>query len=289
MRCASSTAATGALARPAGDGGGGGGGGIQRRLVSALTLAPVALAAVYFGSPWFELLTTLAAALMAWEWDRLCGRSFGAGGWVTMAALMAVGAACLAGRFDLALAIPILAAAAAYPVCRLAARPHPLWIAAGPLVLGLPCAALMWLRADPLDGPAVTFWLLGVLWTTDVTAYLVGRAVGGPRLAPRISPGKTWAGLGGAVAGASLWGLVWVSWIGAGSWLLVPLAAAVSVVAQGGDLGVSLVKRRFGAKDASNLIPGHGGVLDRVDGMLTAAPALAAFEIATSGGIVSWQ
>ena len=72
MRCVSSIAATGALARPAGDGGGGG---IQRRLVSALTLAPVALAAVYFGSPWFELLTTLAAALMAWEWDRLCGRT----------------------------------------------------------------------------------------------------------------------------------------------------------------------------------------------------------------------
>ncbi len=286
MRCANSTAATGALARPAGDGGGGE---IKRRLVSALTLAPVALAAVHFGSPWFELLTTLAAALMAWEWDRLCGRSFGASGWIVMSAMLVLGAACLAGRFDLAMAIPLLAAAAAYAACRLAARPHPLWIAAGPLVLGFPCAAFMWLRADPLDGPAVAFWLLGVLWTTDVAAFLVGRAVGGARLAPRISPGKTWAGLGGAVAGASLWSLVWVSWTGSGSWLLAPLAAAVSVVAQGGDLGVSLVKRRFGAKDASNLIPGHGGVLDRVDGMLTAAPALAAFEIATNGGIVSWQ
>ena len=131
-----------------------------------------------------------------------------------------------------------------------------------------------------------TVWLLGTLWVTDLAAFFAGRAIGGPKLAPRLSPRKTWAGLLGGVAFSTLWGGLCGFWFGAGSpGLTAVVGGGAAIVAQTGDLAVSSLKRRFGAKDASNLIPGHGGVLDRLDGMLTAAPASVGFVLLSGKGI----
>lgn len=253
-------------------------------------MGPAVLAVLYVGSPFLEAFVTAAAAAMAWEWDRLCGeRRFGLSGWAVVLSLAVAGVAAWSRRFDMVGAALALGTLAAYAAASASHRTHPVWISAGPIAIGVPCAALMWLRGLPTDGFETVLWLIGAIWATDIAAYAVGRLVGGPRLAPTISPRKTWSGLIGGIAVAALWGFVFAVWAGAKTpWLLCLLGAGAAVVAQAGDLGISFVKRRFGAKDASNLIPGHGGVLDRLDGMLTAAPALVALVLATDAGILAW-
>ncbi|TIP17063.1 MAG: phosphatidate cytidylyltransferase, partial [Mesorhizobium sp.] len=135
--------------------------------------------------------------------------------------------------------------------------------------------SLAYLRGDSHSGLIAILFLFSVVWATDIAAYFVGRAVGGPKLAPSISPGKTQSGaLGGAVGGIAA-GLVLAIAAGAGNLTMLGLVAlALSIVSQIGDLFESWVKRRHGCKDSSNLIPGHGGVMDRVDGLVAAAFAL---------------
>ena len=263
---------------------------LAKRVLSAVVLGPVVLVALYMGSPVLELVVTAAAVAMAWEWDRLCGeRRFGLSGWAAVLGLAVAGVAAWSGRYDAAGLALLLATPAAYAAAAAARRSHPAWISAAPIVIGVPCAALIWLRSLPMDGFETALWLIGAVWATDIAAFAIGRLVGGTRLAPRISPRKTWAGLLGGVAVAALWGLLFAVWAGAKTpWLLCVLGACAAVVAQAGDLGISFVKRRFGAKDASNLIPGHGGVLDRLDGMLTAAPALVALVLVSNAGILAW-
>ena len=224
---------------------------------------------------------------MAWEWERLCGdRCFGLSGWTVALAILVAGVAAGAERFDIVTLALVLGAVAAYVTAKVSRRGHPAWISAGPIVIGFPCAALAWLRGLPIDGLAIAFWLIGSIWVTDVAAFATGRLIGGARLASRISPRKTWSGLIGAVIGSALWGTACGFWFGASSPALLALFGGfVAIVAQGGDLAVSSVKRRFGAKDASNLIPGHGGVLDRLDGMLTTAPALAGLVLLNRGSV----
>ncbi len=130
----------------------------------------------------------------------------------------------------------------------------------------------------------VILWILFAVWATDIGAYAAGRAIGGPKLAPRISPNKTWAGLGGGVLAAILIGVAAgavVSW--APSLELAILSGVLAVVAQGGDLFESGVKRHFGVKDSSNLIAGHGGFLDRLDGVLAAGVAMVVLLWARGG------
>ena len=262
---------------------------LAKRVLSAAVLGPVVLVALYLGSPFLELVVTAAAVAMAWEWDRLCGeRRFGMSGWAAALSLVVAGLAAWSGRYDVAGLALVLGTLAAYAAAAAAHRDHRAWISAAPIVVGVPCAALIWLRALPA-GFETALWLIGAVWATDIAAYAVGRLVGGTLLAPRISPRKTWAGLVGGVAGAALWGLLFALWAGTKTpWLLCVLGACAALVAQAGDLGVSVVKRRFGAKDSSNLIPGHGGVLDRLDGMLTTAPALVALVLLGNAGIFAW-
>ena len=148
----------------------------------ALALAPVAIAGVYFGSPYIEIMITLAALLMAWEWDRLCGAVFDVSGYVMVAAIVTVGAAAFARRFDLVVVILVIGTAAVYVASRLSAGAHPRWIASGTLIIGAPCATVMWLRADPVDGLPIVLWLVGAVWMTDIAAFVVGRSVGGRAL-----------------------------------------------------------------------------------------------------------
>src|SRR5262249_4138745 len=133
--------------------------------------------------------------------------------------------------------------------------------------------------------------LVLVIWAADIGAYLVGRMVGGPRLAPSISPGKTWSGAVGGLAAAVAVGLVatlFLSDVGVG-WRAALVRVGIGMLAPFGDLLESLVKRRFGVKDSSHIIPGHGGLFDRLDGVLSAAPAAAVLALALGRGVVLWQ
>ena len=227
------------------------GSGLGLRVLSGLVLTPVALGLAYVGGAAFNILVLLAAALMADEWRRLCSGDAGASG---------------------------------------AAHRRWLWLAAGAVYIAVPCIAIIWLRSDAAVGRQAIFWLFAVVWATDIGAYFAGRGIGGPKLAPRISPGKTWAGLLGGIVCAAL--------VGAATALLfdppraapvIVVSALLAVVAQAGDLFESVVKRRFGVKDSGRLIPGHGGVLDRLDGLLTAAPAVAALTLVAGEGVLAWR
>lgn len=258
---------------------------LKARILSALLMAPPALLAVYFGSPWFELMVAAAAGIMAWEWDRLCGGRFALSGMVLAAG--AIAAALLGGGHPLLGLGAVLASASVLALLGVLGRlSHAAWQVAGAPYLGLPVLALTWLRAEV--GYEATFWLLFVVWATDIGAYAAGRSFGGPLLAPRISPKKTWSGLAGGVLSAAVVGAV-VGLMLSGAWAsLAAVSGGLAVVAQGGDLVESYAKRHFGVKDASALIPGHGGLLDRVDGILTVAPTVALLLL-IMGGIPGWR
>jgi phosphatidate cytidylyltransferase len=150
--------------------------------------------------------------------------------------------------------------------------------------------ALLWLRDDPIAGRADVLFLLLVVWAGDIGAYLVGRRLGGPRLAPHISPGKTWSGAVGGLLAAVAAGLLAAHVLSdAIIWRVMVVAAVLGIVAQAGDLLESFVKRRLEVKDSGRLIPGHGGLFDRLDGVLAAAPVAALLALTLGRGVVLWQ
>ncbi len=257
------------------------------RVLSAALLGPPVAAALLLGSPYSELLVSIAGAVMAWEWARLCTgrRSVAFVGGLAIAAVVGAVAAASLGLFQLGGWI-VAAGTVAALIAEMGRRPAAaLWLAFGIVYLAAACTAFLWLRQLPESGLPLIIWLVATVWATDTGAFAVGRTVGGPRLAPRLSPGKTWAGLLGAGVAAAVVGLVCVAVTdvpllratGAHRWAVAAAASVlVALVAQVGDLLESALKRRFGAKDASHIIPGHGGLLDRVDGLLAASLALAA-------------
>lgn len=262
-------------------------GGIRVRLVSAIVLAPPVLAAVYLGSPFADAVVLLAGGVMAWEWARICGQPrLGLLSVSLVAPVLCALGASAAGFEPLAGWIAVTGAMAATLLAGRQDQPHPLWFGFGVVYAAVPCLAFLWLVHDPLYGWKVVFWLLAIVWATEVGAYVAGRAIGGPRLAPRISPNKTWAGVFGglaaaAVAGAAIGAVVPEVALGR----LMLLSTLLALVAQSGDLFESAVKRRFGVKDASALIPGHGGLLDRVDGLIAGTLGVAAIAWLTEGGV----
>jgi phosphatidate cytidylyltransferase len=260
------------------------------RVLSASVLAPLAVAAAWFGGPLLAVLALLAAGLMGWEWGRLTdrGRFGGRGALVTATQL----AAALAAALDwpaVGLAALVLGALARL-LWTGEDGDSDLWAGIGTLWIGAGCVALLWLGADALTGRATLLWLFAVVWATDSAAYLVGRTVGGPRLAPRWSPKKTWSGALGGIAAAGLVGAITANILGFS--MLSPvfwLSMGLSAAAQAGDLVESAAKRRFGVKDASGLIPGHGGLLDRLDGMLAALVVAAILALARGASPVMWS
>lgn len=261
---------------------------LYQRALSALVLAPPVLATIWWGGLPFALMLALAAAIMCWEWHRIVNGGFGLTGQVAAAAaaLAALSVAIIpAAAFPLILAGTIVSALLIDGNTR--AR---VWVGFGTLYAGLPTVALVWLRLDGGGGLAVVIWLFLLVWATDIGAYAAGRTIGGPKLMPRISPNKTWAGLLGGMASAALTGLGTALWLDMPSAMpLIAASALLAVVAQAGDLGESWVKRRFGVKDSSTIIPGHGGLLDRVDGLLTAALALALLALIAGLPVLGWE
>lgn len=256
------------------------------RILSAAVLAPLVLLAVHAGGLWFAAFMAVAGAVMAWEWARMCnGGSFGPSGLVAMVTLAGLAPAFLYGG---PAALTLLAAGVT--LCGVApalggARRGLFWLPLGTAYLGLACLALLWLRNVPAEGRDLVFWLFAVVWATDSGAYFAGRAIGGPRLAPRISPNKTWAGLIGGALSAALVGVLAAGLLGRDALLLVVGGMLLAVVAQGGDLLESWCKRRFGVKDSGHIMPGHGGILDRVDGLLAVLPVAFLYLWASTSGL----
>jgi phosphatidate cytidylyltransferase len=212
-------------------------------------MVPLALVAIWIGGALYDGLILGAAAGLAVEWAGLCR-----GG----------------------------------PSCRRRVAGGVAWIA-------LAAAAALWMRADPLVGRANIGFLVVVVWASDIGAYLTGRAFGGPKLAPAISPGKTWSGAAGGLVAAAL--------VGVGIALVhglrhpgppclaraAGLAIVVSLLGQVGDLAESWAKRRLGVKDSGRLIPGHGGLLDRLDAAIAVLPLAALLAIWQGAGVVLWR
>jgi phosphatidate cytidylyltransferase len=162
---------------------------------------------------------------------------------------------------------------------------------AGLAYIAVAGAALLWLRDDPVAGRTHVLFLLLIVWAGDIGAYLIGRWLGGPRLAPHISPGKTWSGSIGGLLAAVATGVLAAHLLtdGASTSRAALIAGVLSVVAQLGDLLESLVKRRLEVKDSGTLIPGHGGLFDRLDGVMAAAPMAWLLAFALGRGVVLWQ
>ncbi|WP_395666189.1 phosphatidate cytidylyltransferase [Methylocella sp.] len=262
------------------------------RVVSSLVLAAAPLASVVFGGAAFVLIWCSATLAVAYEWQtliktlrprlRFLAVAAAVGAAAYLSARQTYAAACLA-----LLAGGGLAAAAAGPGRRL-------WAFCGAPYAGSLIVALCLLFFSAGGGAKAVVWLCATVWGTDVFAYFGGRLIGGPKLWPRVSPSKTWSGtLSGIVAGASLGALVGLYGADAPAFAtLAPvflLGLAAAAVSQAGDIFESAVKRRFGVKDSSALIPGHGGFMDRLDGFIAAA-AFAAGLAALRGpsGLFHW-
>jgi len=259
--------------------------------LSALVLAPVAIAAAWFGSPWLPIVTTAAGAGMAWEWARLCraGQLGSSGSALVAAVVIAVVVAALSGAAA-GLAVTLAGAAIVFWIASRSQDREPHWVALGAFWVALPCILFLWLGRSETAGRSTLLWIFAVVWATDIGAYAIGRRFGGPRLAPRWSPRKTWAGLIGGAACAAVAGWATARLLGVSAVLpLVLISAGLAIVEQFGDLAESVAKRRFGVKDSSGLIPGHGGLLDRLDGLLAVVPVVALLTLIGGDSVLEWR
>jgi phosphatidate cytidylyltransferase len=263
------------------------------RICSASVLVPLAIGTAYVGGWPFALFWGLAAMGVLWEWTSLVARA-------DQRSVLATGAASLALAVVLAvtgylLAAVIVLAMGALGAAALALAERRMWVAGGIPYAGALAVAPIVLRSDNENGFLAVIFLFAIVWTTDIAAYFVGRTVGGPKLMPQVSPKKTWAGALAGVVAAVVVALAIVK-VAAQTDLfsIAMLAVALSVFAQGGDLFESFLKRRFGAKDSSHLIPGHGGLMDRLDGFVTASVVAALIGLARGGfevpgrGLLLW-
>ena len=262
------------------------------RVASAMALGPIALAAVWWGGIAWQALLTLLATIAVLDWAGLCNLKLDSTLAISAAASVpAAQAAYLAtGRQALPVAVIAVAAAALAWRQRL--------LGAGVLYVGAGYLGLLLLRVGG-GGLANVVFVLLVVWANDIGGYVAGRLIGGRRMAPRLSPGKTWAGAGGGLVFSVVAGLAVAAWFGAdraGQFRAEAVSVVLSVLAQAGDLAESALKRRTGRKDSGQLIPGHGGILDRVDGLLAASAGALVWQVVTQffwppigQGVVLWQ
>jgi phosphatidate cytidylyltransferase len=251
---------------------------IVPRLASGIVLAVGALALTWAGVWPFALLVLAVALIIAWEWGGIVrGASVDTIFVVSALAIVAAVLLTASGTPGLALIMLVVGAILA-ALLGFGDRGH--LSSLGVLYAGLPAISLIWLRSSSQWGFAAVLFVLLLVWATDTGAYAAGRAFGGPRLAPRWSPNKTWAGLIGGVACAMLVAAVLGYVVETGTIGRMVIGAGVlAIVAQAGDITESALKRQHGVKDASTLIPGHGGFMDRVDGLVFSATFAAVFGL----------
>jgi phosphatidate cytidylyltransferase len=254
---------------------------LMQRIVAAAVLIPLALALAYAGgAAWTALVTVVAIGLYV-EWLMVVGEVKALSVTVSGAVALALSGVCLAlGLVDFAVIVLGLGVV----VVVVLAAGHRSWAAAGFLYTAAAELASFMVRFGQHYGWFALVLVLLVVWASDIGGYAAGRSVGGPKLAPRVSPNKTWAGAIGGFVGSLV---VAAGWAATGPGKIVPImliGAVLSVASQLGDLFESAVKRRFGVKDSSHIIPGHGGLLDRLDGYV-AAIVLAAILGLVRGGL----
>ena len=261
------------------------------RVAAALVLVPLALGAAYAGGVFWTALVTVVAVGLYLEWLTVVGEvrtvSVGTAGALAVAV---AGICCAFGLIDFA--VVVLGLGLLVVTLLAAGRRH--WVAAGFIYAAAAELASVLVRLDPSDGWQALVLVFLVVWASDIGGYVAGRGIGGPKLAPRISPNKTWAGAIGGFVASLVAAAVW-SFAGAGGLLaMLLLAAVLSVVSQLGDLAESAVKRHFGVKDSSHIIPGHGGLLDRLDGYVAAIIFAAILGLLRGGlggvgrGVLGW-
>jgi phosphatidate cytidylyltransferase len=263
------------------------------RIVSAAVLAPLAVALAWLGGWPFFGFWAIAACGIFWEWRAILRDPGPLPKGLGECAIAVAGASAMVGRLAtaavfLGIGMAIEAVLATAPALRA-------WAAAGVLYAGSLLVACVLLRSDAQHGFVAIVFLFAIVWATDILAYFVGRFVGGPRLWPRVSPKKTWSGALGGGAAAVLAGLAVAHYAQLpNSLAAAALALVLSAASQAGDLFESAFKRRFGVKDASHVIPGHGGIMDRLDGFWAAAVLAALIGIARGGleaparGLLVW-
>jgi phosphatidate cytidylyltransferase len=241
-----------------------------RRVGSAVILAPLALFVAWYDNWPFAVFWGAAAIAVLWEWMRMV---VGPRHWLMLSSCAsALAIAALVTWRNLPIAGIFLVGLGALAATIFAPRERRFWSTAGIGYAGTLLLAPMLLRADAQFGLRAILLLFVVVWTTDILAYFAGWAIGGPKLAPKVSPKKTWAGAIAGALGAIAVAIVAASVFDLPDWIAIAIIGLLlSVMAQLGDLLESWVKRRFGVKDASWLIPGHGGVMDRLDGFWAAA------------------
>ncbi|MBB6487528.1 phosphatidate cytidylyltransferase [Rhizobium lusitanum] len=252
---------------------------LRLRIISGIILAAIVLAATWHGGLSFRLLAAAISLLVYYEWSTISDLhgsdpKGNALGWV---GLVLIAGATVTG--ESVYSMEVLVAFVVVSAIMVALRQKSWWLPSGILYSGLTAIALAEIRDEDLRGFILMLFIFATVWATDIFAYFVGRAIGGPKLAPRISPGKTWSGaIGGAVAAVIAGTAIVWSYFSADDLRIPMLALVLSVCSQVGDLFESFMKRRFNVKDSSHLIPGHGGVMDRVDGLIFAC--FAAFLLA---------
>ena len=240
---------------------------LGRRVASAAAMALVVLGALWAGNLPFAIVVGAVGIVVVWEWGRIV-RAGGVDAIMAIQAVAVVAGVVLAARGLAGLGlIAVLVAAIISALLAFGERGH--MAALGALYAGLPVVALVWLYRGDGAGPMAVLFLLLAVWATDTGAYFAGRLIGGPKLMVRISPNKTWSGLAGGMGAGGLVGAAFAlarPELSLGYMLLA--GALLGAVAQGGDLLESALKREYGVKDASALIPGHGGFMDRIDGLI---------------------
>ena len=252
---------------------------LGQRIVSAAAMALVVLGALWAGSLPFAIVVGAVGIVVVWEWGRIV-RAGGVDAIMAIQAVAVIAGVVLAARGLAGLGlIAVLVAAIISALLAFGERGH--MAALGALYAGLPVVALVWLYRGDAAGPTAVLFLLLAVWATDTGAYFAGRLIGGPKLMVRISPNKTWSGLAGGMGAGGVVGAAFAlarPELSLGYMLLA--GALLGAVAQGGDLLESALKREYGVKDASALIPGHGGVMDRIDGLIAVVIVSAVYAAA---------
>jgi len=242
------------------------------RLLSAAVLVPLVMGAVYYGGRLFVALMAFACIVMIFEWTRMVERrSLSASFYVLSFGATAAMFAASSGIYDLAFGLCALSGVTAFFFARRSGGSG-FWPGLAAAYVLIPTVALMWLRLDTEYGRSLTFILFFIVWAADTGAFVTGKLIGGPKINYALSPSKTWAGIGGGVIGGSIVGAIAAhAFFGPGAaWAYLLLGGVLGAASVAGDLAESAVKRKFGIKDISSFIPGHGGALDRMDGMIFA-------------------
>lgn len=273
---------------------------LRVRTISGVAMVALALVTAWAGGQVFILFWLLAGFFVLWEWQRLVDAPALIGRTLAGAAGLAIAAALTAGGLVyLACGVVGFAAIVLAVIAISAGRPDKAaWVAGGMLYAGALVIAVLVLRISLRHGFEAILWLFAIVWGTDILAYFTGRTLGGPKLWRRVSPSKTWSGFIGGVLGGAIAGVVFavalVSAVRAYPSFVFAFALALAIVSQLGDLFESAIKRHYDVKDSSNLIPGHGGAMDRLDGFTAAAICAAIVGVARAGpvkaasGLFSW-